>query len=306
MKLHIKKAEVELLVILYKIIYNTDNNFYILEKMMFDLFETFTEAYETRNFTLTANHLFITQSTVTKRLQKLEDELNTVLFCRKNLKEIVPTNSADELYPIALNFLKEWNVTQNHFRNKSSKQTLKIGITQSSAISILPSIFNIIKDELDDIDLKIRIYDSKKILSLVESKELNIGIIDQNFSSPQVIQKPLFQDRLVLAGNIKTEIMFVREIKLQIGCLTKKIIQQNKYQFEKIVSVNDYQTIIEFIKNDMGMGFLPQKLVPKNVTFQTLKSDYILHYSFIHHYNESDKMVQDLILKIKKGLSNLY
>lgn len=269
---------------------------------MFDLFETFTEAYETKNFTLTASHLFITQSTVTKRLQKLEEELNVVLFCRKNLKEILPTQSADELYPIALNFLKEWKHTQNHFQNKSQKQIIKIGITQSSAISILPNIFEIIKDDLENIDLKIRIYDSKKILMLIEAKDLDIGIIDQNFSSPQISKFPLFKDNLVLAGNPEKNTIFVREIKFQIGCLTKKIIQQNSFQFKKMVSINDYDTIIRFIKEDLGAGFIPQKLVPQKVHFQKLNSDYFIEYSIINHYNESNQLVKNLLKKIKKQL----
>ena len=54
---------------------------------MFDLFETFITLYDTRSFTVTANILFITQSTVTKRIQRLENELESQFFTVKILKK---------------------------------------------------------------------------------------------------------------------------------------------------------------------------------------------------------------------------
>lgn len=272
---------------------------------MFELFETFITIYETKSFTITANNLLITQSTVTKRLKKLENEINRTLFYRKNMKDIIPTTAAHELYPSAINFIEDWKTTQDIFHKKSKKTNFKIGITQSSAANFLPGLIKILKEDLNKINLEINIYDSKKILSLVKSKNINLGIIDQNFSDPQITKFDLFQDKLVLAGETNDTIFFLREIKNEIGDLTKKIFIKNNIYFEETISINDYATIINFVKNKKGSAFLPKTLVPENVSIKESHENYLLHYSLIHYYNESNEVIDELIFKIKSNVKTL-
>lgn len=272
---------------------------------MFELFETFITIYETKSFTITANNLLITQSTVTKRLKKLENEINRTLFYRKNMKDIIPTAAAHELYPSAINFIEDWKATQDIFHKNSRKTNFKIGITQSSAVNFLPGLINILKDDLNKINLEINIYDSKKILSLVKAKNINLGIIDQNFSDPQITKFDLFKDKLVLAGETSDTIFFLREIKNEIGDLTKKIFIKNNIYFEETISINDYATIINFVKNKRGSTFLPKTLVPENVSIKESPENYLLHYSLIHYYNESNDVINELLLKIKNNVKTL-
>jgi len=269
---------------------------------LFDLFETFICLYETKSFTTTSNYLFVTQSTITKRLQKLESELNTTLFCRKNIKQIAPTPEADTLYPIALNFVKTWQSTQRKFQNNLEKTTLKIGVSQSSATLILPKLFILLKDDLKQLNLKIRIYDSKKIASLIETNILDIGIIDQDFSSPKINKFNLFKDKLVLAGDTNTNIFFVREIKLQLGHFVKQFLKEEKFHFEHLVHMNDNETILNHVKQGLGVSLLPKRMLTKDVPFQDLTSDYLLYYSIIFHSNDNRPTIKNIFDKITKNI----
>ena len=51
---------------------------------------------ESKNITKTAQDLYMTQSAVTKRLHKLEEELGAPLFIR-TVKGLIPTASADSI-----------------------------------------------------------------------------------------------------------------------------------------------------------------------------------------------------------------
>lgn len=272
---------------------------------MFDLFETFLTLYETKSFTTTSNYLFVTQSTVTKRLQKLEAELNTVLFCRNNIKDISPTPEADKFYPTALQFVKTWKKTQDDFVNHSIKTTVKIGVSQSSAKLILPKLVNLIKEDLKYYNFKIRIYDSKKIFSLVETHQIHLGIIDQDFSNPKVTKIPLFKDKLVLAGNIDTNIFFLREIKFQLGYYMKKFLKEPVFNFEHVITINDNDTILSHVKQGIGASLLPLKMMTDEMTYQELPSEYLLHYSIVHYSLESNTQLKELINKIKNNIDFL-
>ena len=269
---------------------------------MFELFKTFISVYEAKNFTVAANQLLVAQSTITKRLKRLESDLDITLFRREISKDVIPTTAAHELYPIAINFVESWKTTQNSFKHKSQKTIFKIGITQSNAILLLPNLIKILEEDLTNIELKINIYDSKKILSLVKSKNLNLGVLDQDFSDPQITKIPLFKDHLVLAGDLNSDVFFLREIKHEIGDLAKKILTINNFYFKEIVSINDYGTIINFVENKKGVALLPRKLVPKNTPFNELNENYLLHYSFIHHYNESNEIINKVMFKIKENI----
>lgn len=272
---------------------------------MFDLFETFLTLYETKSFTATSNHLFITQSTVTKRLQKLESNLETTLFDRQNNKNITPTFEANKFYPIALNFVETWKKTKKDFINHSAKTTVIVGVSQSGAKFILPKLFFLLTEYLQYINLKVQIYDSKKIFSLIKSHEIHIGIIDQNLSDPKVDKIPLFKDMLVLAGNISTSLFFLREIKLQHGYFMKKFLNETKLNFQHIVTLNDTETIINHINHGFGASLIPKKLLPKNIHYKNLGSEYNLNYSIVYYPLESNSEVNKILDKIRKNVNLL-
>ncbi len=71
---------------------------------MFNLLRTFMAVYETRSFSLAAEHLFTSQPTVSHHIQQLEHELNVTLFERNKRSATVPTAAADILYDFSGTF----------------------------------------------------------------------------------------------------------------------------------------------------------------------------------------------------------
>ncbi len=270
---------------------------FVKGEKVFDLFETFITLYDTRSFTVTANILFITQSTVTKRIQRLENELESQFFYRKNIKEVLPTQKADEFYPIAQKFISEWHSVQENLKNRSQKTSLEIAFTQSTAKIILPHLFNILKEDLKKINIKVRLYDSEKILSLIESKDIDFGIIDKDFENSQITKVPLFDDNLVLSGSNETGILFVHETKHQLGCSSAlKFLQKNsKYSFSNIIKINDYESIIDLLEKNLGAALIPQSMLPKDLVFKYLENHYSVHYCLIYHSNEINPTVLSIL-----------
>ena len=109
---------------------------------MFNLLRTFMAVYETRSFSLAAEHLFTSQPTVSHHIQQLEHELNVTLFERNKRSATVPTAAADILYDFSGNMLAEWDKTKQALQNTTATTTvtLHIGISQNVAAVLFPSL----------------------------------------------------------------------------------------------------------------------------------------------------------------------
>lgn len=87
---------------------------------MLHLLHTFVSVYETRNFTHTAEDLFLSQPTISAQIKKLEEHLQVDLFIRNGKQEIIPTKEAVFLYPRALQIIEEWEDTSQRLKNQEN------------------------------------------------------------------------------------------------------------------------------------------------------------------------------------------
>ncbi len=64
------------------------------------LIATFLVVYETRNFSVAARQLFISQPSVSVQINQLESRLGVTLFNRNGRRQIEPTQAAKRLYEL--------------------------------------------------------------------------------------------------------------------------------------------------------------------------------------------------------------
>ena len=67
-------------------------------------YELLLDLNETKNITKTASRLFLTQPAITKRIQKMEEELKCPLFLRSK-KGVILTPSGESIIPYAKEIL---------------------------------------------------------------------------------------------------------------------------------------------------------------------------------------------------------
>lgn len=132
------------------------------------------------NFNLTevANHLFTSQSGVSKHMKDLEDELGVELFVRKGKRLLGLTEPGKELIKIAERILLDANNIKNlaeHYRDKESGE-LTIATTHTQARYILPPVITEFKQKYPRVHLKLHQGSPKEIAELLLSGEADIGI----------------------------------------------------------------------------------------------------------------------------------
>src|SRR5690625_1654941 len=140
------------------------------------LLETFITLYRTRNVRKTAEILYLTQPSVTSRLQALESIVGFSLFNRSQRK-ITPTDAGEILYPYAVSLIEKWQegVFQIQKHENSYQGKIKIGIYYSGITFYSPFIIEFTK-RYPDVNVVVSTGHSKDIVNLVNSHEIDIGI----------------------------------------------------------------------------------------------------------------------------------
>jgi LysR family transcriptional regulator, hydrogen peroxide-inducible genes activator len=94
-----------------------------------------------KNFSKAADHCYITQATLSTMIKKLEEELNVVIFDRKN-NPVMTTDEGKQIVDQAVKILQETyylkEIAKNNVHEISG--TIKIGIIPTIANSLLPIV----------------------------------------------------------------------------------------------------------------------------------------------------------------------
>ena len=83
---------------------------------MFPLLETLVAVYEVGQFTLAADELKVSQSTVSSRIAQLEQMVGAPLFVRNAKSDVTPTQAGRMLYQTAIGIDGLWRDTRERPR----------------------------------------------------------------------------------------------------------------------------------------------------------------------------------------------
>ena len=163
--------------------------------------EAFLTIVETQSLSKAAEKLFLSQSTITHRLNALENELDVKLVKRSQGQRYVTlTPNGEEFITIA----KRWMSLQKDtdiWRTKEPILTLSIGLVDSLSSYVFPPLFkNITKNETA-LSLKISSHWSTTICKLLESYEIDIGIVSRLIKSNSIIAEPIFSEHMILVSS---------------------------------------------------------------------------------------------------------
>lgn len=273
---------------------------------MLSSLQTFVTLYETRNFSKTAQLLFISQPAVTARIKKLEETLNTLLFSRINNKEVIPTCIADQFYFKAVRLLSDWDKTQTEISSIiNNKTSFNLGLSPNSASLFEIPILDILKPYLDILNLKIQIFDSQTIFNLVKTHELHFGIIERMYNHECITRFDILDDELVLAGNLSSDNFFVRKINFETAPFTKKFMKEDTFKYKNSINVNNINTILNYINREMGTSIISKNLLTKNTPYQKLSKEYMRTFSGIYYTDEQDRLILEIIDKLKMELEKI-
>jgi DNA-binding transcriptional LysR family regulator len=161
-----------------------------------------------------AAKLYISQPTVSQAIRELEEHYGLLLFERLN-RRLYITDEGKKLFSYANRVVKQFDELEEKMLSIGKKENIKIGSTITVGESILSDVIN----ELTKKEPNIEVYSYMNNTRLIESKllrsEIDIGIVEGEIKSSDLICIPEIKDFLVLICSTKHPFAKKKTIKLK-------------------------------------------------------------------------------------------
>ena len=161
----------------------------------------FLAIVETRSISKAAEKLFTSQSTISNRLNALELEIGDILINRgQGIKSISVTPKGEEFLAFANKFMalsKDFEV----WKQNTSRYELEVAAPMSINCYTLRDYYVHIVNGDFPMVLKPSSHWNFTIHNLLESFNLDIGIVSTSIVSKSLITKPLYSESLIMISN---------------------------------------------------------------------------------------------------------
>lgn len=166
--------------------------------MNYEHIETFLCVVTCKNISAAAKALYISQSTVSARIQQLEAELGVSLLIRKKGHHTISlTSYGNSFISIARQWAALWQEAQA-LKHVSDIRQITIASVDAVNNYTLAPLFASHALMHPNIRLTINTYHSGEIYRLVESLDADIGFVFSRMSYPDVVIKPIYRELMYL------------------------------------------------------------------------------------------------------------
>ncbi|TXK79826.1 LysR family transcriptional regulator [Paenibacillus sp. N3.4] len=241
--------------------------------------EAFVYVIHFNSFNKAADALFLSQPSVTARIQSLERELNTLLFEREG-RNFTLTEKGKQFLPYAQQILLTYKKGKQQLQSlNTAPNELRIGSTVSVSNYVIPEILPIIKKKYQHLQIKLSTAPTEVILEKLLNKELDIGFV-RNVTHPHVESIGYYEDPIRLFVHhrhpfVERENVTIDDVSreslvfFECGSLDWMKIHrlfatlENPPQIE--YQIDNLETAKKLVVKGMGISFLPELCVRNEV-----------------------------------------
>lgn len=213
---------------------------------------------EHSSFSKAADELSIAQSAVSRQIKLLEESLGEELIIRSS-KKVLLTNKGKELYLAS----KTFDQVTNHIFEREDKKPLRIGILNG----LLKTWFNPILVRFYkkyDRNMNIHIADTPELLKGIEDGNFDAIFATENIQSELVSSLKLFDENFVLISKSEVNKKKLEDYRWIVFSEGDNLYRLSKSRSEKIIVVDSISTIINLVKNDVGIAVVPDHVLKKS------------------------------------------
>lgn len=162
--------------------------------------EAFVQVSQHKSFSKAAEALFLTQPSVTARIQALERDLGEPLF-ERNGRGVRPTEMGLTFLPFARRALKALQDGRDAIEGLRNLEigTLKLGSALTVSTYVLPKILKRYCGTYPGVEVSVHTGRSEQVLQMVLQDEVHCAL-ERTVVHPETVTVPLYEDDLVLVA----------------------------------------------------------------------------------------------------------
>ncbi|MEI3612596.1 LysR family transcriptional regulator [Pseudogracilibacillus sp. SO30301A] len=243
--------------------------------------EVFVTVVEHQNFSRAAEELHMTQPAVSQYIRLLEEDIGSRLLERTN--KYVRINKAGEIvYHHAKEIIGLYTKMESLIEELTNKAKgkLTIGASYTFGEYVLPQIISIMQPEYPDIQPIVTIGNTTHIAELVESHQLDIGIVEGRIKKTNLFQKIFTEDELFIVASSKhplhhqstipvSELSKAMWIIREKGSGTREAMDTLLFKLgiqpEKTMEFSSTQPIKEVVAAGLGVSLLSKWAIQKEL-----------------------------------------
>ena len=166
--------------------------------MDYQQIRAFLAIVDTNSVSKAAELLFVTQSSISKKLKSLEDELGTRLIYReKGLRRIHLTPDGERFYPLAVEY-KNTNQRLEQFCEGEARSSLRVAGVDSLNSSVLAPLYPELLRRCPGLELTITTNQTSYIYEMVNRQDFDLGFVLSEYRWPNVVVEPFIRQRFNL------------------------------------------------------------------------------------------------------------
>lgn len=245
---------------------------------MFALLETLIAVYETGQFTIAADELKVSQSTVSSRIAQLERMVGASLFERHAKSDVTPTEAGHLLYAAATSIGSSWRDAQERIALvQAHKERLDLLFSHTAVVTLLPAAVQTVAGSLHRFDVTVRAMNSDAILERIGMKTAHMGVVEKPIVNDAVQRVPLCEDRLVLAGDPR-DVWLVREHGSGVRYYTDLYLKTLPAVPDRMMEVGSNAAIVAALARGFGCSVISSSAVPDGVRTRELGPEFVRHF----------------------------
>lgn len=244
------------------------------------LVRTFVCAAHLLNFRRTAEHLFLSQPTVTKHIRRLEDDLGFELFHRRG-RQVTLTPAGQRFLGHAQRLLNAHDDVLQDMEGWARGYTLQLVIAVSPLIgsSTLPWLLRRFTVRHSHVEVIVRVLQSPQVIEAIIGGEAAVGLAREPGQDDRVVSEPLYSEQVLLVTGqdnsdhdgplpdweqlIATERIFAHN---HPGYWPGLLRSLRKRGFQpRTMAVSQVDVTKKLIEEGLGISFLPKSAVRREL-----------------------------------------
>lgn len=274
-----------------------------------DLYRVFYIVKKNGNFSKAAEELNTTQPAISYKVKKLEEILGVKLFVR-DTRPLKLTSEAEIIMPYIENAVNgiEMGIRRLEEFNKIEIGKIIIGVPSHISIFLLTDKIKEFNKKFPKIRMKLVSKPTKELFEMLRNNELDFIIDSSPFDNiNNFIVKKISKEKCVFACNrIQTQLLDKKydlkslneqSIPIIIPSVSssntkelKKVYKKYKVEFEPLYEVTTSEMIVEMIRQNIGIGYLFEKMVKQYDFMQKIQIDNDLPYFDIYIITKSEEL----------------
>ena len=230
-----------------------------------------------RHFVKAAESCNITQSTLSSLIQKLESELDVIIFDRTS-HPIKPTSIGELIIAQAKVVLYNAKQLEEivHIQKEEESGSLRIGTVSTIAPYILPKLFKNLSKEHPQIHISVEEARMQTIIEKLERAEIDIAILTSPLNNNDLLEIPLYNEKFM--AYVSPNETFFNEEKVCVSKMPRENLwvlreaycaNSNNFSFccrergnAAIYEAGSIETLVKIVDENGGFSIIPELHVP--------------------------------------------